>query len=893
MHGDKCMERLHLDVGTLRLLANSLGCVEIDVSSVAALRARAYDLETSVRKAYSEAVARISQNPVIIDGLVTHAEEVHAMLLVMHGHPMDVNEKLQTQLQGSLLKRQSLQRSLQTLDGVAAGLQVLVNVRSLLTSCSRSMDAGELHLAVVEECATHRHLDILRGLLDREEESPLVEQVGAIAAACKRRLKGEALETWNELALGTGLLQQAASVSQPQWRPQPSQPQWQPQPSQPQPPCSQRLLLRSSGHGVALRQLLYTLAKLVELDACVERLGQWLLAQLLRPLVVAPGAAKLRISLLDATCLCKDVTSEVAPTPPAAAAESAVATAAKEPLSALQELEALCEAFESCACALLGFFEQHCGDCDGDCGHADADRNAKAVVDAALITRLAAIAGHMGQTAWPAAAQMVCDACSALLMPKGGNVGLESAQEDEGAKVASRAALLEKRVTMAGRRQGLRLHSFAARLHAHAASRRANALLDSARVLLRSRCVESGPLAIVPIDERLGGISHAEPRVVFDRSQCSRSALGLAKWQRDAVKLACMSDTAGAELLCSRTRDMLDMSTAVLLAAHAARSSLVVTGGTSAHNALGGLVPHTALFTHNDCQLLVHACLSLCAEYVTALPTEAVSGEATLVDLALAFRWVATQQLCAASDAMLGQQRPYLTCVRGFVGDGPAGRPGLGAGEVGAAHVAAKQALKQLLHALRSLRGCDSDGRGDVSWVLPERRLLGALVEVSVRAMAGACLLPNHISDADSTVLYTLLHPLLGAAVAATAAGVGRGAWNGNGIRGSSRRPRLGASAGMGAGLGFGVSWCEGDDVEGGEGGGEEGGKEGAAQLQREHAELLAPSLAKLRQLLLALNAEFGRIRELHCAGELRMLAPQELLSLLNALFDCTALCCK
>ena len=33
------------------------------------------------------------------------------------GHPMDVNEKLQTQLQGSLLKRQSLQRSLQTLDG--------------------------------------------------------------------------------------------------------------------------------------------------------------------------------------------------------------------------------------------------------------------------------------------------------------------------------------------------------------------------------------------------------------------------------------------------------------------------------------------------------------------------------------------------------------------------------------------------------------------------------------------------------------------------------------------------------------------------------------------------------------------------------------------------------
>ena len=68
----------------------------------------------------------------------------------------------------------------------------------------------------------------------------------------------------------------------------------------------------------------------------------------------------------------------------------------------MQELEALCEAFESCACALLGFFEQHCGDCDGDCGHADADRNAKAVVDAALITRLAAIAGHMGQTAWPA-----------------------------------------------------------------------------------------------------------------------------------------------------------------------------------------------------------------------------------------------------------------------------------------------------------------------------------------------------------------------------------------------------------------------------------------------------------------------------------------------------------
>ena len=60
--------------------------------------------------------------------------------------------------------------------------------------------------------------------------------------------------------------------------------------------------------------------------------------------------------------------------------------------------------------------------------------------------------------------------------------------------------------------------------------------------------------------------------------------------------------------------------------------------------------------------------------------------------------------------------------------------------------------------------------------------------------------------------------------------------------------------------------------------------------MQREHAELLAPSLAKLRQLLLALNAEFGRIRELHCAGELRMLAPQELLSLLNALFDCTAL---
>ena len=141
---------------------------------------------------------------------------------------------------------------------------MLVNVRSLLTSCSRRMDAGELHLAIVEESATHRHLDMLCRLLDRKDESRLVEQVGAIAAACKRRLKGDALETWNELAHGTGLLQQAASASQPQW---------QPQPSQPQPPCSQRLLLRSSGHGVALRQLLYALAKLVELDACVERLG--------------------------------------------------------------------------------------------------------------------------------------------------------------------------------------------------------------------------------------------------------------------------------------------------------------------------------------------------------------------------------------------------------------------------------------------------------------------------------------------------------------------------------------------------------------------------------------------------------------------------------------------
>ena len=94
MHGDKCLETLHLDVGTLRLLATTLGCAELDVSSVAALRTLAYDVETSTRKACSEAAARISLNPVIIDALVIHAKEVHATLLVMHGQPMDVNEKL-------------------------------------------------------------------------------------------------------------------------------------------------------------------------------------------------------------------------------------------------------------------------------------------------------------------------------------------------------------------------------------------------------------------------------------------------------------------------------------------------------------------------------------------------------------------------------------------------------------------------------------------------------------------------------------------------------------------------------------------------------------------------------------------------------------------------------
>lgn len=82
----------------------------------------------------------------------------------------------------------------------------------------------------------------------------------------------------------------------------------------------------------------------------------------------------------------------------------------------------------------------------------------------------------------------------------------------------------------------------------------------------------------------------------------------------------------------------------------------------------------------------------------------------------------------------------------------------------------------------------------------------------------------------------------------------------------------------MGLGAGLGVGRCE------------EGEDEGEGRLQRECAELLSPSLAKLRQLLLVLDAEFRTIRELHNAGELRMLAPRELLSLLDALFDNAAL---
>ena len=766
-----------------------------------------------------------------------------------------------------------------------------MNVHSLLTRCSRSIDAGALHLALVDECATDRHLAILSGLLG---ESRLLEQVRAVAASCTRRLTEETLDVWNELTLG--LLKQQALASQPQHQLQPPKLQL---------PSSRELMLQSSGHGVTLRQLQYILARLVQLDACIERFGQQLLAQLLRPLMLAPGAARLRISLLDARCLGIDGACKM--TPPAAAADSVVATAAKERRHALRGIEALCEAFESGACALLAFFEQYCGDSAADSGHADAD--AEAVVDAVLTTRPAAIIGRMGQAAWPALAQMVWDACSAFPMPCGATGGLESGQEDQ---VAQFVTLLEKRVMMAGLTGGSRLRGFVARLHAHAVAQRANALLDSARALLRSRCA----------DTELG----CQPRVGFHRSQCSKRVLDLAQLQRDAVKLACTSDAAGAELLSSRARDMLDLFMAVVVAA-AARGSLVVTAGTSAHNALGGFVPQTALFLHNDCQLLARACLSLGAEYATSLPTKAVSGDATFVDLAPEFQWVATQQLYAAIDALLAQLLSYLACVRDLIGHRPSDRSGLGVGEDGMADMAAKQALKQLLHALRCLRclcclrstrGCIiHDSGGCLHCMLPnrlERRLLGALVEGSVRATAGACLSLTHISDADSTALYSLLDPVLDAAIVAAAVGIDRGAGGGNGIRSSNMREDKGSGiptgAGRGAGPGFGVSSCEGDGAEGekgrgGEVGGEEGGEEGgdegaeegavegaegAARWRREHVELLAPSVAKLRQLLLVLDAEFSRILELHCAGELCMLAPHELLSLLNALFDSTAL---
>ena len=316
------------------------------------------------------------------------------------------------------------------------------------------------------------------------------------------------------------------------------------------------------------------------------------------------------------------------------------------------------------------------------------------------------------------------------------------------------------------------------------------------------------------------------------------------------VGFACLSRhacTQGAAMLYATARQLVDL----FISSSHLRCQAAELAPSAALLADMAPVPYALILMHNDATLLRRRCLTLAAEYAKRWPVR-VAACATFVDLAPALSTTAA----IAREHLVSLVSPELEAVlseaRGFAH----------VGEDASAGHAAELATKRLIHKLRKLYHTWADA-------LPPTvctELLAASLDAPIRALNAQLLSLRHISEADSRALQQLVVvPLASATLDGVLDARPTGMPAAAGASGSSSIPpaiRI-------------------DDPH-----------EATLSSLREWAGRARryTCLRRMLQVGWLLGARLAHIYELREQGELETLSASELLTMLTALFERSAL---
>ena len=138
---------------------------EADLADEAALRTLLSEADDCAAKMRLEVVSIVEEDRADVDSTLAFAERLQSVLPAMLAREADPYATLQSDLQGSLLRRQELEQELHTIDGVTSALHALAEMHDAYVTFADRMEACELAMAADSLLAMRGHVKALHAHL--------------------------------------------------------------------------------------------------------------------------------------------------------------------------------------------------------------------------------------------------------------------------------------------------------------------------------------------------------------------------------------------------------------------------------------------------------------------------------------------------------------------------------------------------------------------------------------------------------------------------------------------------------------------------------------------------------------------------------------------------------